>query len=65
MNSVLGRMVSRLTYGEQIWNEMGEGLSHWNLEALTLISQAFFGPWLVEFFPFCGLYVIYISQLRS
>jgi hypothetical protein len=35
-----------------MWEELGDGLSHWNQELMELIGEAFFGVWLVEFFHF-------------
>jgi hypothetical protein len=45
-------MISKLTYGEKMWEEIGPELSRWNLEALELVSEAFFGVWPVDFFHF-------------
>jgi hypothetical protein len=46
-------MVSRFTYGEKIWEEMGNDLTHWNMEIMDLANEAVFSVWLVDFFPFC------------
>ncbi|PVF97331.1 cytochrome P450 [Serendipita vermifera] len=64
IQDTLGRLVSKLTYGEKIWDEMGEGLSHWNLEALALINEAFFGPWPVEIFHFLRFIPDWVPGLR-
>jgi hypothetical protein len=45
-------MVSKAAYGTQIWDEMGEELSHWNMEAMDLITEAVFAFWLVDIFHF-------------
>jgi hypothetical protein len=42
-----------MTYGEKIWEELGDGLSRWNYEVMELINEAWWGVWLVEFFRFC------------
>jgi hypothetical protein len=49
-------MVSKAAYGTQIWDEMGEELSHWNMEAMDLITEAVFAFWLVDIFHFCECY---------
>ncbi|PVF97330.1 cytochrome P450 [Serendipita vermifera] len=61
---LIGRMVSKFTYGEKIWDEMGDGLSHWNLEVMDLINEAFFGVWLVEFFHFLRFIPDWVPGLR-
>jgi hypothetical protein len=57
-NSALGRMVIKFTYGERIWEEMGDVLVPWNVENMDLINEAFFGVWPVDFFHFCTLWWI-------
>ncbi|PVG01693.1 cytochrome P450 [Serendipita vermifera] len=49
----LGRMIVKVTYGEQIWEEMGEELMQWNLTAVEQANEAFFAFWLVDMFHFC------------
>ncbi|PVF92960.1 cytochrome P450 [Serendipita vermifera] len=46
----VGRMVSRFTHGEKIWEEMGADLIPWNLEFMELVNEGLFGFWLVDFF---------------
>ncbi|PVF92945.1 cytochrome P450 [Serendipita vermifera] len=47
----IGRLVIKTTYGEKIWDEMGENLSQWNMDAMDLINEALFAVWLVDIFP--------------
>jgi hypothetical protein len=53
MNRSLGRMVSKAVYGEQIWKEMGQDLSHWNTEAVDVLQEAGYALFLVDVFHFC------------
>jgi hypothetical protein len=41
-NSFIGEMVTKATYGEQVWDEMGKDLSQWNKEAMDLLTEAAF-----------------------
>jgi hypothetical protein len=54
---VIGRLVSKMAYGQKIWKEMGNELDHWNIELMELVNEAFFTFWIVDIFPFC----IYLS----
>jgi hypothetical protein len=46
-------MVSKATYGEQIWEELGDNMSHWNLDAMDILNETMFGFWPVDIFPSC------------
>jgi hypothetical protein len=46
-------MVSTTAYGQQIWDEMGEDLSHWNKDVMAMVNEAAFSFWLVDIFHFC------------
>jgi hypothetical protein len=46
-------MIIKITYGETIWEEMGEELIQWNLTAVGQANEAFFAFWLVDIFHFC------------
>ncbi|PVF93569.1 cytochrome P450 [Serendipita vermifera] len=52
IQSTLARMLLTVTYGEKIWDEMGEQLVHWNLEAAERITKALFSFWFVDIFHF-------------
>jgi hypothetical protein len=52
-------MISKATYGDQIWNEMGSELSHWNKESVALVTNAALSFWFVNIFHFCE----YIDEL--
>jgi hypothetical protein len=45
-------MVIKITYGEQIAEEMGKDLTHWNLRALAMGNEAFFTFWPVDVLRF-------------
>ncbi|PVF97319.1 cytochrome P450 [Serendipita vermifera] len=47
----IGHMVSKATYGDQIWKEMGDDLSHWNIEAVDVLQEAGYGFKLIDVFP--------------
>ncbi|PVF93462.1 cytochrome P450 [Serendipita vermifera] len=49
---VLGRMVIELTYGEKLWNEIGQDLIGWNMKALEHANEAFSTFWFVDIFHF-------------
>lgn len=51
IQNVVGCMVTKATYGQKIWDEMGEGLSRWNLEMMDLVNEAFFAFWMVDIIP--------------
>jgi hypothetical protein len=46
-------MVSKATYGDQIWNMMGSELIRWNKAAAAIIVESMFNFWLVNIFHFC------------
>jgi hypothetical protein len=46
-------MVSKAAYGEKVWDEMGDDLSKWNLEAVAVTNEALFSFWLVDVIPLC------------
>jgi hypothetical protein len=52
-DSYIGEMVSTTAYGQQIWDEMGEDLSHWNKDVMAMVNEAAFSFWLVDIFHFC------------
>jgi hypothetical protein len=60
IHSCIGHMISKATYGEQIWREMGEDLGRWNREAMDIIGESLFSFWLVDVFHFreCSLLVL-------
>lgn len=60
----IGRMVSKAIYGEQIWKEMGNELSHWNTEAVGVLQEAGFSVFLVDIFPFLRFIPDWFSGLR-
>ncbi|PVF93568.1 cytochrome P450 [Serendipita vermifera] len=52
LQSTLSRVLLTVTYGEKIWDEMGDKLLHWNLEASEYITKALFSFWFVDIFHF-------------
>ncbi|PVF97216.1 cytochrome P450 [Serendipita vermifera] len=64
VQEAVGRMVSKMAYGERIWKEMGNEPSHWNLELMELISEAFFSFWLVDIFHFLRFLPGWFTNLR-
>ncbi|PVF92957.1 cytochrome P450 [Serendipita vermifera] len=60
----IGHMVTKITYGEKIWDEMGSDLVSWNVEVMDLINEAFFGSWLVDFFRILRFVPDWIPGLR-
>ncbi|PVF97212.1 cytochrome P450 [Serendipita vermifera] len=60
----IGRMVSKAAYGNKVWDEMGEELSHWNMEAMDLITEAVFAFWLVDIFHFLRFIPDWVPGLR-
>ncbi|PVF93588.1 cytochrome P450 [Serendipita vermifera] len=61
---LLGRIVTKATYGEKIWAEMGENLIHWNLEAFEYLTEAFFAIWMVDIFHFLRFVPDWVPGLR-
>jgi hypothetical protein len=51
-NSRIGGFISQAAYGERIWDEMGEDLSHWNFDAAENVIDASFSFWSVNVFHF-------------
>lgn len=47
---MVGSVVIRLTYGEEVWNSYGEELIEINKEALHLVEHALLSFWLVDIF---------------
>jgi hypothetical protein len=47
-------MITKATYGDQVTNEMGKDLAHWNVEAVDVLAEACFSFWLVDVLHFCG-----------
>jgi hypothetical protein len=64
-HSCIGHLVSKATYGDQIWKEMGEDLSHWNMDILVIINEALFSFWLVDVFNFCKCGENVLSKLLT
>jgi hypothetical protein len=56
LTRVLGRMVTRLTYGATIWEELGDSLAQWNTDAMQIFSQALFAFWPVDILPLRKFY---------
>ncbi|PVF93577.1 cytochrome P450 [Serendipita vermifera] len=48
----IGHIVSKATYGSQLWKEMGQDLSHWNLDAMDIMTEAIVSFWFVDIFHF-------------
>jgi hypothetical protein len=51
--SAVGRLVTTVAYGEEMWKTMGEDLNAWNVETMHYINEAFFNFWPVDVFNFC------------
>ncbi|PVF98743.1 cytochrome P450 [Serendipita vermifera] len=49
---MFGGIVTKMVYGEGMWNEMGEELSNWNIEGMKMIAEANASLWIVDSFPF-------------
>ncbi|PVF93579.1 cytochrome P450 [Serendipita vermifera] len=60
----IGDMVSKVTYGDQIWDEMGQDLSHWNKDVMSIVNEAAFSFWLVDIFHFLRFIPDWIPGLR-
>ncbi|PVF93573.1 cytochrome P450 [Serendipita vermifera] len=60
----IGRMVSKATYGTRIWEELGEDLAHWNLEAMDILNETMFGFWPVDMFQFLRFVPDWVPGLR-
>ncbi|KIM28405.1 hypothetical protein M408DRAFT_23786 [Serendipita vermifera MAFF 305830] len=48
----IGRLVTTVTYGEEMWKTMGDDLAKWNLEEMHYVNEAFFNFWPVDIFTF-------------
>lgn len=48
----VGEFISKAAFGNQVWSEMGQELSRWNVEAMDLATEASFTVWLVDIFHF-------------
>jgi hypothetical protein len=55
-------MVTKATYGEKMWEEMGNDLSRWNLDSMDLSNEALFTFWLVDIIPICECFTTYESR---
>ncbi|PVF93578.1 cytochrome P450 [Serendipita vermifera] len=64
MQHCVGHLVSRATYGDKIWEEMGKDLSHWNKDAMNLIDEAFSSAWFVDVLHFVRFVPDWIPGLR-
>ncbi|PVF97364.1 cytochrome P450 [Serendipita vermifera] len=64
VHKYVGRLMSRATYGDRIWNEMGKELSHWNLDGVDNVSEAAFSFWMVDVFHFLRCIPDWIPVLR-
>jgi hypothetical protein len=54
LHSAVGRLVTTIAYGEEMWKTMGEELNAWNVETMHYINEAFFNFWPVDVFNFCS-----------
>ncbi|KIM28315.1 hypothetical protein M408DRAFT_23718 [Serendipita vermifera MAFF 305830] len=48
----VGRLVTTVTYGEEMWRTMGDDLANWNCEQMKYINEAFFNFWPVDIMNF-------------
>lgn len=64
IQSSLGEMASKATYGGQIWDEMGADLTHWNTDAAAVNLEAMFSFWLVNVFHFLRFTPDWVPGLR-
>ncbi|PVF93563.1 cytochrome P450 [Serendipita vermifera] len=64
LQRLVSRIVSKLTYGGKIWDEMGDELSLWNIEVMELFNEAFFAVWLVDIFHFLRFVPDWLSTPR-
>lgn len=64
MQQCIGHMVSKATYGEQIWREIGKDLARWNIEAMDIIGESLFSFWLVDVFHFLRFIPDWVPGLR-
>ena len=72
--SAVGRLITTVAYGEEMWKTTGEDLNAWNVEMMHYISEALFNFWPVDVFNFCkyshhrtdvyGRGFIYLSTVR-
>lgn len=51
INSEVGRLVTTVTYGEEIWKIMGDDLAAWNIEEMGYVNEALANFWPVEVLP--------------
>jgi hypothetical protein len=42
-----------MVYGEQLWSEKGEELSHLNADAMKVIAEGTTTFWIVDLLPLC------------
>jgi hypothetical protein len=61
----VGELVTRATYGDRVWEEMGQDLLLWNRDAIAVIAEAAFSFWLVDVFHFCEYRGEALLQLKS
>jgi hypothetical protein len=45
-------MLSKITYGERLYRELGNTLAQWNHKVAQGFDEAFFAFWPVDIFPF-------------
>ncbi|PVF92950.1 cytochrome P450 [Serendipita vermifera] len=48
---MIGHLMTKATYGQRIWREMGDSLTRWNMGAMDLVNDALFSFWLVDIIP--------------
>ncbi|PVF93570.1 cytochrome P450 [Serendipita vermifera] len=60
----IGEMLTKATYGEQIWREMGNDLSHWNKDAMAVLTEASFAFFPVNVFNFLRFIPDWVPGLR-
>ncbi|KIM28408.1 hypothetical protein M408DRAFT_23789 [Serendipita vermifera MAFF 305830] len=48
----VGRLVTTVAYGEEMWRTMGDDLANWNLEEMHYVNEAFFNFWPVDVLNF-------------
>ncbi|PVF93586.1 cytochrome P450 [Serendipita vermifera] len=60
----MGEIVSKATYGDRIWKEMGKELLQWNTRAMSVLGEAGWSFWLVDVFHFLRFTPDWVPGLR-
>ncbi|KIM28401.1 hypothetical protein M408DRAFT_140803 [Serendipita vermifera MAFF 305830] len=64
ITSEVGRLVTTITYGDEIWKTMGEDMTAWNVEEMEYVNEALANFWPVDVLHFLRFIPSWVPGIR-